>query len=500
MIWLGLMLATPALAVDAHGFTLGGTSGDPAWFTRLGYPDAGPTWSWNAGVVVDYADDPLAEAFPWGREPLLDALATANVFGALSAAGMHFDVQLPVYLVGVDAQGSFTAPGDVRVGAGLPLLKDGGAWRPAVGVRAALWAPSGAEARFVGSPGPRALAVAQVAKEIGPFGVIASAGAMLSVSEEARNLRAGGGPSLGLGAAWRANDAISAMVEVSGESELGFASLPIEATVSGRARLPSGGWATIGAATGLTGGVGSSRWRAFGGVGYAFDGSGRAPPVLVVAPIVDPQADRDGDGFKDVADACPDQPETVDGFTDDDGCPELDGDADGVAFGKDLCPTEPIRPEQDPRYSDGCPKVAEFAGDRIVITETIFFKEGRAELLPSAERVLGAVRDVMVANPGIPYFLVEGHTNSNGSDAYNLRLSDARAFAVIGWLSAHGVESARLVSKGFGETRPLVADTDPDALAVNRRVEFKVLRVEEIPDDARRIELPPEVRSSSGGN
>jgi outer membrane protein OmpA-like peptidoglycan-associated protein len=247
----------------------------------------------------------------------------------------------------------------------------------------------------------------------------------------------------------------------------------------------------MGAGMGLSQGVGASRFRAFAGVGWSF----RKPEVSVTLQFdVDPDADRDGDQFPDITDACPDQAETVDGFEDDDGCPELDGDGDGVAWGKDLCPEEPIHPEQDPRYSDGCPKVAEFAGDKIVITEAIFFREGRAELVGGSEGVLQAVADVMVAHPEINFFLVEGHTNSNGSDVYNLRLSDARAYVVIQWLSQHGVEPTRLLSKGFGESRPLVAADDPDALAINRRVEFRVIRVEDLPADARRVELPANMR------
>jgi OOP family OmpA-OmpF porin len=104
------------------------------------------------------------------------------------------------------------------------------------------------------------------------------------------------------------------------------------------------------------------------------------------------------------------------------------------------------------------------------------------------------VARVMNAHPEIPFFLVEGHTNSNGADLWNLRLSDARAFAVIQWLSAHGVDSSRLLSKGFGESRPLVPDSHPDAMAINRRVEFRIVRVEELPGDARSVRVPDDAR------
>ncbi len=479
------LATTPAWALDAHGFQLGATTGDPACFTRLGCPGAGQSGEWDVGVVFDYADDPLTEVLPDGRVPVLDALATANVAGAWSFGGLQVDTVVPVHLFGVDPGGGFTALGDIRVGAQVPFRPAG--W-PTFALRAAVWAPTGADAHWVGSGSPRAMVAVSAGKDVGRLGLFALAGAMVAVPSETRNLAEGIGPVGGLGVSVRATDALSAALELSTASAL--AQLPVEASLSARARLPMGAWATLGGAAGLGDGVGASRWRAYVGIGF----SRRAPPPPPPAPAFDPAADRDGDGFPDHLDKCPDQAETVDGFTDDDGCPELDGDGDGVAFEKDACPREAIRPEQDPRWSDGCPKVAEFAGDRIVITETIFFKEARAELLPSSERVLDAVRAVVIEHPEVPFVLIEGHTNMNGSDAFNVRLSDARAFAVMRWLVDHGVPYARLLSKGFGEARPLSPGETPEALALNRRVEFRIVRIEDVPEGARRIELPAEVR------
>lgn len=477
-----LAVSGPALAIEAHGFQLGATTGDPACYTRLGCSGVGPSGQWDAGVVFDYADDPLFEVLPDGRVPVLDSLATANVTGAWSFGGLQVDAVVPVHLFGVDPSGGFTALGDIRIGAQLPYRRD--RW-PTIALRTAVWAPTGSEAHWVGSTSPRAMVAGTIGEDFGRLGVLAMAGVMVAVPTETRNLSEGIGPMGGVGASFRVTDALSAALELSTATDL--AQLPVEASLSARARLPMGAWATVGGAAGIVEGVGASRWRAFVGVGFSH------VPIARVAPVaVDPLADRDGDGFSDVSDDCPDQAETIDGFTDDDGCPELDGDGDGVTFEKDLCPREPIRPEQDPRYSDGCSKVAEFAGDRIVITETIFFKEARAELLPSSARVLDAVRDVLLDHPEFPYLLIEGHSNVTGSDAFNVRLSDARAFSVMRWLVDHGVPYERLLSKGFGEVRPLVAGETVDALAINRRVEFRVVQVKDVPVDARRIELPEE--------
>lgn len=73
---------------------------------------------------------------------------------------------------------------------------------------------------------------------------------------------------------------------------------------------------TLGGGAGLTRGVGAPEWRAFVGVG--------------ASPHEDPIGDRDGDGFDDLVDRCPDAPEDRDGFEDKDGCPDLDDDQDGI--------------------------------------------------------------------------------------------------------------------------------------------------------------------------
>ncbi len=484
-----LLLATTALAIDAHGFQLFGTSGDPAAFPRLGSAYAGRGGSWDTLLAFDYADRPLSETMPWGREPVLSSLGTIYAAGGYSFGGLRLDASLPVHAFGEDLSGSFTTTGDMRLGVLVPALRGKG-WLPQLALQANLWAPTGDEAHYVGSAGPRAGLVALAQVHQGDLDLLAMAGMQAGFPEEARNLDTGLGPLVGIGAGYTWSDAITTQLELTSQTDVVAEDWPLEAMVSGRYRLPQGAFASLGAAAGLNDGIGAANWRAFLAVGWTYTKPAPAAPP----PEIDPNLDTDGDGIPDVIDGCDDMPETVDGFEDEDGCPEFDGDQDGVEFAKDLCPRDPIHPEQDPRYSDGCPKVAEWAGDRIVITEAIFFREGRAELLPSAEAVLDAVRGVMVSHPEIAYFLVEGHTNTNGPDTYNLRLSDARAFAVMDWLVTHGVPAHRLLSKGFGETRLLVPDTHADAEALNRRVEFRVASVEDLPVDARRVEVPDDVR------
>jgi outer membrane protein OmpA-like peptidoglycan-associated protein len=127
--------------------------------------------------------------------------------------------------------------------------------------------------------------------------------------------------------------------------------------------------------------------------------------------------------------------------------------------------------------------LAFLAEDRIVLREQIFFREARTSILADSEEVLRAVRDVLKEHPELTHLLVEGHTNSRGSESYNLELSEGRAQAVVDWLVRNGVEGDRLLAKGRGESSPLLDDSDPDAMVVNRRVEFIVLRADETADD-----------------
>ncbi len=481
-----ITLISVALALDVDTFTTGATTGDPTAFTRLGSQATGEGGDWDAGLVMDYADAPLSEQLPAGRAPVIDALATANLLGGYSFGGLRLDGTLPLHF-GAETDGAYAVTGDARLGAQLVVP---GVRPLALGLTVIL--PTGANARYVGGP-PRLVTLVRWGHEFGRVGVLAVGGAVLSLPEDSPGLTSGAGPVIGAGAGYRVNDALSAMFELSAQGEWGFTSVPVEATLSGRMRLPDGVWASAGAAAGLGNGIGASRWRAIAGIGY----SGRTRKVLVPTAeqiAGDPTADQDDDSILNGADRCPDQAETVDGVQDEDGCPEFDGDGDGVPFARDVCPTQPILPEQDPRYSDGCPHVAELAGDHVAVTETILFREGRTELLASADPLLQAVRDQMLAHPEIQLFLIEGHANADGPDDYNLRLSDARAFSVMRWLVDHGVDRTRLISKGYGEAVPLAEDGTPDALVVNRRVEFRVVHVEEIPADARHVEIPADVR------
>jgi len=71
-------------------------------------------------------------------------------------------------------------------------------------------------------------------------------------------------------------------------------------------------------------------------------------------------------------------------------------------------------------------------------------------------------------------FLIEGHTDSSGSDKLNMRLSAERAESVLNYLESHGIEDGRLTHQGFGEDRPLDSNKTREGRANNRRVEISL--------------------------
>jgi len=75
------------------------------------------------------------------------------------------------------------------------------------------------------------------------------------------------------------------------------------------------------------------------------------------------------------------------------------------------------------------------------------------------------------------YVDVMGHTDSSGSDAYNQTLSERRASAVADYLAARGVQSARLATRGYGESQPKASNLDPAGRSANRRVEIRLVPV-----------------------
>lgn len=140
----------------------------------------------------------------------------------------------------------------------------------------------------------------------------------------------------------------------------------------------------------------------------------------------------------------------------------------GVSF------TPPITKEIKPGVTAE-PAKAHIEGSKIVITEIVYFDFDKATLQPRSYGVLDDVAQVIKTHPELKQVRVEGYTDSIGSDAYNLKLSNARATTVVRYLVSKGVEADRLSSKGYGESNPIASNETEEGRAKNRRTEFTIL-------------------------
>lgn len=110
-------------------------------------------------------------------------------------------------------------------------------------------------------------------------------------------------------------------------------------------------------------------------------------------------------------------------------------------------------------------------GHQLVLPAPITFKAGTAELDEVASREsLVLIKEYLTAKTYISKLRVEGHTDNAGETAANQKLSEQRAFAVCQWLKAQGVDCKRLLPVGFGDTKPVAANSSAEGRAQNRRI------------------------------
>ena len=120
-------------------------------------------------------------------------------------------------------------------------------------------------------------------------------------------------------------------------------------------------------------------------------------------------------------------------------------------------------------------KLVEVKEDRINIKQKVFFETGKAKILPRSFDVLNQVASVLLETPRIKTLRVEGHTDDVGAADYNKELSQDRAASVRKYLIEQGISPERVDAKGFGETQPLVPNTNKQTRSLNRRVEFRIV-------------------------
>ena len=202
-----------------------------------------------------------------------------------------------------------------------------------------------------------------------------------------------------------------------------------------------------------------------------------------IQTIIYESNDDDGDGIINKDDKCP----TEKGNIENNGCPLADDDNDGIPNEDDQCPNEkgyvenngcPLDDDNDgiPNEDDRCPNdfgIKEFDGCPKEINHTILFKLDSNELSKDAISLL----DILLSNElkSKSYKIdIYGHASNEGTLEYNQTLSEKRANTVSEYLIKKGINKSEIHSIGFGETKPIVINSNEINRSKNRRVEIQI--------------------------
>ncbi|WP_326522500.1 OmpA family protein [Archangium lipolyticum] len=510
---------------------------------------------WHLGASLNYASDPLGFLDPRQDDFIYQIVAhqmTLDLMGSLSLWDrFELGVALPITYQ-ASQSGPSPSPalqqgvtgaglGDVRLVPKAHLLSAG---RFDLGVVVPVLFPSAGGKAFRGgsSVGVRPQLIAEWGNDNG-LRLVANVGANLQRAEQVRNLRTGNELMYAVGAQVPLSEKLALRANLAGAfglTDQDMEERPLEFLAAVQYRINPGLAAHVGGGPGITRGYGTPGFRVFAGIDWTQPGEHAPPPPANTdgdaltddqdkcpagAEDVDgfededgcPDPDNDADGIVDTQDKCPLQPETkngvqdddgcpdevppadsdkdgltddkdkcpsaaedVDGFQDTDGCPDPDNDKDGVPDWEDQCPNQPevINGVKD---DDGCPDEGKskvrLEANRIVILEKVYFATAKDVILPKSFDLLKQVGTVLRANPQIEKLRVEGHTDDQGNDASNLKLSQRRANNVRAFLIREGIAAERLEAVGFGETKPVDTNKTSAGRENNRRVEFNILKV-----------------------
>jgi OmpA-OmpF porin, OOP family len=150
----------------------------------------------------------------------------------------------------------------------------------------------------------------------------------------------------------------------------------------------------------------------------------------------------------------------------------------GGAVGYWLCPEEPPPPPPKPVAPPPPPPPPPPPAPKRIILRGINFDFNKSNIKPEFVPVLDEAAQILKDNPNMRV-TVEGHTDSIGTEAYNMKLSVRRADAVKTYLTTRGIDASRLDTVGKGESEPIADNTkngkdNPEGRAMNRRAELKV--------------------------
>jgi len=147
---------------------------------------------------------------------------------------------------------------------------------------------------------------------------------------------------------------------------------------------------------------------------------------------------------------------------------------------QELEQTKREREEYERKAQEAADKLAKLAavkeeerGMVITLSGSVLFASNKATLLPAAQTRLNEVTEALMATQD-RNVVVEGHTDSRGSDSHNLALSQERAEAVRSYLVSRGYPTDKIQARGIGEARPIADDKSAEGRANNRRVEIVI--------------------------
>jgi len=229
-----------------------------------------------------------------------------------------------------------------------------------------------------------------------------------------------------------------------------------------------------------------SNFMALAGLTFSFGKVAQATPV--VAAVVD--GDDDNDGVLNSIDECPSTP--ANNSVNTVGC-TVDDDKDGVPNNLDKCPTTPFGEEVDARgcsldddkdgvlnADDKCldtplGAVVDSDGCLKLIDLHVNFDYDSSVVKMGEMKNVNAYADFLTTHTNFKSKIV-GYTDSQGSDAYNKKLSERRANAVKNVLIQEGVNANQLTSVGFGEANPVADNATKEGRAQNRRIEAETVQ------------------------
>lgn len=192
-----------------------------------------------------------------------------------------------------------------------------------------------------------------------------------------------------------------------------------------------------------------------------------------------PVHDKDGDGIEDDLDACPDLAGVATNDPKTNGCPP-DTDGDGFRDDVDACPREKGVDNKDPSKR-GCPRLVIFTDVEVKILEQVQFDFAKATIRKASDELLNEVAQVLKDHPEVLKIEVQGHTDNIGPAAYNKKLSEDRARAVMAALVSRGIDQSRLISTGYGFDKPIADNKTDEGRQINRRVQFIVQEKKPVP-------------------